>query len=168
MELVGGFCWENSPYSNSDGSKFTKYVPSDKTNYWGGTGSPDNKLKLDQEDDAAFKYLGGNFRMPTSVEFQELYENTTSTWVTDYNGTGIKGRVFTSKTDTSKEVFFPATGYVWNTTLYFVNAGDYWSSSVTLGFPEYANCFYFLKSLVDPLSNGSRCYYGMTVRPVSD
>jgi hypothetical protein len=52
-------------------SKFTKYVTNSA---WGEV---DNKTRLELEDDAANAYLGGNWRMPTSEEAQELIEKCT-------------------------------------------------------------------------------------------
>ena len=168
VELVDGFCWENTPYSNSNGNKFTKYVPSSKTSYWGGTGSPDNKLQLDPADDAARAYCGEGYRMPTSAEFKELYDNTTCTWTTDYNGTGIQGRVFTSKIDTSKKVFFPAAGSGGGTSLSAGSYGYYWSSSLYSSIPYNAYYLYFYSSDVYPQYSYYGRSYGFTVRPVSD
>ena len=39
--------YANGAYSVSNKKVFTKYCPSNKTKYWNGTGSPDNKLVLD-------------------------------------------------------------------------------------------------------------------------
>ena len=62
-------------------------------------GTVDDKTTLDLEDDAARANMGGVWRMPTSTEFQELYDNTTNEWVTNYKGTGVSGMKFTSKTN---------------------------------------------------------------------
>lgn len=67
---------------------------------------------LDAEHDAVSKATNGTARMPTSAEFQELYDNTTSTWYnsgnTEFNG--VAGRKFVSKTDPTKYIFIPASG----------------------------------------------------------
>lgn len=172
-ELVDGFDWKNTPhtngtYSSSNKKVFTKYILSGKTEYWAGSGSPDNKCQLDLADDAARAYCGEGYRMPTSAEFRELYDNTTCTWTTNYNGTGIKGRVFTSKTDTSKELFFPAAGSGSGTSLNNAGSkGNYWSCSLYSSLPDTARGLYFTGGGVYPGDNYGR-YYGITVRPVSD
>ena len=54
-----------------DFSKFSKYVTDSR---WGKV---DGKTRLDLEDDAAHEFLGGDWRMPTPEEFQELVDNCT-------------------------------------------------------------------------------------------
>ena len=97
----------------------------DKASYTASAISTDLTL----EQDAAHVNLGGNWRMPTYDECQELLNNCDVTWTNDYNGTGIKGRTFTSKVN-GKSVFFPAAG---NCNGSFVDEvgsyGLYWSAS---------------------------------------
>ena len=84
---------------------------------------------LTLEQDAAHVNLGGNWRMPTKVEFQELIDNCDVTWTDDYNGTGIKGRTFTSKIN-GKSVFFPSPGsYYYSSVSNVGSRGFYWSAS---------------------------------------
>ena len=66
---------------------------------------------LAKEYDAASHIMRGNWRMPTEHEFQELIDNTNNEWVTI---NGVSGRKFTSKSDTSKYIFFPAAGWCYN------------------------------------------------------
>ena len=61
--------------------------------------NPDKKTTLDPVDDAARAHMGGDWRMPTLTEIQELLDNTDNEWIKDYNGTGVNGRKFTSKTN---------------------------------------------------------------------
>lgn len=70
---------------------------------------------LIREDDAASVNMGGKWRMPTQKEFNELVENTDNSWVlcdVEHEGehTTIPGRLFVSKTDTTKKLFMPAAG----------------------------------------------------------
>ena len=84
---------------------------------------------LTLEQDAAHTYMMGNWRMPTKDEYQELIDNCDVTWTDDYNGTGIKGRIFTSKVN-GNLVFFPAAGYGYYSSVYNVGTGgDYWATS---------------------------------------
>ena len=93
-------------------------------------GTVDNKTVLDPEDDTATQIMGGKWRMPTSADFQELYDNTTSVWIVDYNGTGVIGRKFTSKTN-GNSIFIPASGFDDGTGIDGRNLyGYYWSSSL--------------------------------------
>ena len=87
------------------------------------------KADLTPEQDAAHANMGGKWRMPTKEEFQELNDNCTSEWTKDYNGTGVAGRIFTSKKNRNS-VFFPAAGDYRNSFLRDVGSvGSYWSAS---------------------------------------
>lgn len=100
----------NCPFYVNDyltSSKWSKYTADDS---YSSTGVADNKLTLDLEDDAAHVHIGGECRMPTYDEYSELKNACNTTWVRDYNGTGINGRLFTLKDDPSKTLFFPASG----------------------------------------------------------
>ena len=84
---------------------------------------------LKPEQDAAHVNLGGNWRMPTKDEYQELLDNCNVVWTDDYNGTGVAGMMFTSKIN-GKLVFFPAAGGCTNSYVGYVGSdGYYWSAS---------------------------------------
>ena len=93
----------------------------------------DYKEILDLEDDAASVNLGGDWRIPSSLEWEELHENCTWRYTTliDRDGFSTAGYKVTSKIEgyTNKWVFLPATGYRNGTN--FENMGSYgyyWSS----------------------------------------
>lgn len=67
--------------------------------------------KLPLSADSANQVLGANWMMPTNDQINELFTNTNYEWVTNYNGSGINGGKFISKTDSSKFIFIPAGGY---------------------------------------------------------
>ena len=84
---------------------------------------------LTLEQDAAHVNLGGNWRMPTKAEYQELIDNCDAVWTDDYNGTGVAGKVFTSKVN-GNSVFFPAAGYFSDSSVHNVGSrGNCWSAS---------------------------------------
>ena len=88
---------------------------------------------LEACDDAVTQNIGRNWRMPTFDEFRSLLFATTKKW-TIVNG--VSGRLFTDKTDDSKELFFPAVGSCYNGNVHYVGSyGYYWSSS--LGSSDY-------------------------------
>ena len=119
---------------------------------------------LKPEQDAVHVNLGGNWRIPTKAEFQELIDNCNVTWTNDYNGTGIKGRIFTSKVN-GKSVFFPAAGSCDNSSVIKVGFEGYcWSASWDSDSPSAAWDLYFnsrYKSL-----NNRRRICGRSVRGV--
>ena len=119
---------------------------------------------LTLEQDAAHVNLGGEWRMPTKAEFEELISNTDQTWTDDYNGTGIKGRIFTSKVN-GKSVFFPAVGRCYDSSVLSVGtAGYYWSASWDAKYNEWA--LYFLSGSQGLGSHNK--HYGYSVRGVCE
>ena len=117
--------WTHYKYCNGSYTTLTKYCT--KSSY----GTVDNKTTLESVDDAASQIMGSDWRMPTKDEFQELLRGTTKEWITNYNGTGVNGRKFTSKADTSKYIFIPAAGSCDDGSVYNVGYNSYvWSSSL--------------------------------------
>ena len=119
--------------------------------------------------DAATYNMGKPWRMPTTEEFQELYDNTTSKWVKNYQGSGVNGRLFTSKVN-NKTLFFPADGYCGGSSRYYVGSIGYvWSSSIGTSYPYptpyLAHYLHFSSSEVDTQKSYGR-RYGLSVRGV--
>lgn len=94
---------------------YTKYGRTDNYAYsqadYTGTENP-----LSYANDAARKYLGGLWHIPTRDQWQELIDQTTRTWTTmnssgQLGAGGIYGVKFTNKKDSSKYIFLPACGY---------------------------------------------------------
>ena len=105
--------------------------------------------------------------MPTATEFQELYDNTTNEWVEDYNGSGVNGMKFTSKTN-GKSIFFPASGYASGTRVDRRGSCGYcWSSSLRPSDSNGGLSLYFYSGNVGPQRNGNR-YCGFCVRGVCE
>lgn len=160
--------WSTYKWCNGSSNSLTRYCPSGKTSYWGGSGNPDNKTSFkdyDYADDAARKVLGGKWRMPTDDEWTELRNNCTWVWTDNYNGTGVKGRVVTASNGNS--IFLPAAGWRYDTSLYSAGSfGYYWSSSLYTDYPDVAWNVYFDSGSV--LRNYDDRYYGLSVRPVSE
>ena len=143
--------WSNYFDTSDGGSTFTKYTT-------------DGKTVLDLEDDAARANWGGAWRMPTDAEWTELRENCEWTLTSDYNGTGVAGRIVTSNIN-GNSIFLPAAGYRSLGDLYFAgDYGCYWSSSLNTDNPGNAWNVYFNSDYVDRGNNGR--YFGISVRPV--
>ncbi len=124
----------------------------------------DGKTVLDLEDDVAHVNWGGDWRMPTMAEIEELLNEEYCTWTwTTLNG--VNGYEVTSKTN-SNSIFFPATGCRRGSSFDLGGtAGGCWSSSPKMGTPR---CAYFLNYDSDYYGLGfnlSRCD-GISVRAV--
>ena len=155
------FAWgETKGYTGEQVNYGRRYF--DSESYKAASISADLTLK----QDAAHVNLGGNWRMPTKAEYQELIDNCTSTWTTNYNGTGVKGRIFTSKTN-GNSVFFPASSYCYLSVVDEGSGGEYWAASWVPS-NEATNCAWYFNfdsgSTVELVYNDR--YYGRSVRGV--
>ena len=102
--------------ANKKGTKFHKYG-----NYW-----KTKRIRLELSDDVAYVKWGGNWRMPTEKEFNELREDCIWTWTTQ---NGVKGYRVSSKWN-NNFIFLPAAGGRTKSSLFGVDMyGEYWSSS---------------------------------------
>ena len=151
------YSWETYKYCNGSHSSLTKYC----CNYsYGNNGFTDDLTTLLPYDDAATTNWGPDWRMPTKEEWEELYNNTTSTWTIQND---VRGRLFTASNGNS--IFLPVGGY--RSYGNFSNAiyGYYWSSSLS-GDPSCAWQFFFHSG--DYFMNNEFCYrnYGQPVRAV--
>ena len=124
-------------------------------------GKVDHLETLEPADDVAHVKWGGQWRMPTKEEFEELCNNTDITWVTQ---NGVNGRLFTASNGNS--LFLPVAGSRSDNELEHVgSSGSYWSSSFSTDYPN--NALYFHFSLE---GWGIAAYYycsGLSVRPVT-
>ncbi len=151
------FNWSTYKWCNGSSTTLTKYCSDSSYGYNGYT---DTKTVLDAEDDAARANWGGDWRMPTKADFQELIDNTTNEWTTQ---NGVYGQKFTSSNGNS--IFLPAAGYRWGGKLYDAGSGGYcWSSSLNGGDPNGAWDLYFGSGYLYTY-NGYRSR-GRSVRPV--
>ena len=142
-----GYDFSDANYNSTPGHSVAANIPSN-----------------DAAHDIALATLGTPWHLPTKEDFQELYDNTDSERVADYNGTGVAGRKFMKKSDHSVYVFFPASGLYYGTSLNIRgSSGLYWSSS----FYSATRAYYlsFNSSSVTPQNISSR-RSGYSVRPV--
>lgn len=121
---------------------------------------------LDPTKDTATQVYGLPWHMPTKAQFDELVANTNYTWETNFGGSGINGGKFTSKTDNTKYVFFPAAGGWDGDSQSDVGSGGLYWSSTPYGFND-SYFVYFNSSNLYPANYSSRLH-GFTVRPVCD
>ena len=149
--------WSTYKYCG-DNLTMTKYCTD---SYYG---TVDDKTTLDPEDDAARVNWGGNWRMPTYDELDELIDenNCTWTWTTQNN---VNGYLVTSKKPgyTDKSIFLPSVGFRNNSDLYQEGSnGYYWSSSLKSSNSAYD--LYFGSSLMS--WDYYDRYHGQSVRAV--
>lgn len=152
--------WTNAPFNNGSGSYDSTYFNSVKD-----TVCPNGVLA--KEFDAAYQSTNGMAHIPTKDEIQELLDNTDHEWIEDFNGTGVNGMKFISKTDESKYIFIPAAGSCYGGSVFSVGYDGYvWSSSLNASNPDYAWYLYFYSGSCYMGSSGR--YGGRSIRPVTD
>ena len=153
------YLWSTYKFGTSSSGPLSKY------NTISSYGSIDNKTVLDPEDDVAHVKLGGKWRMPTDAEWTELMAKCTWTWVTNYNGSGINGRLV--KATNGNSIFLPAAGY--RLDAFLGNAGShgyYWSSSLVT---DYTYDAWHVSPDSRTVYRGYRSRdNGHSVRPVSE
>lgn len=112
------FARDYSDYKYYENDAFTKY------------NSTSGLTTLANEDDGCY-LAEKEMRMPTLADFQELISGTTQLWTDNYDGRGIKGMTFTSKTN-GNSIFVPAVGGVDRGKLTGLGYECYlWSSSLS-------------------------------------
>lgn len=149
------FDWSDYKFNPSgDGSTFTKYT------------ATDGKTVLDLEDDAAHVNWGGQWHMPTDEQCGELLTTTyvTKAWVTDYNGSGVNGYLFTSVSN-GNTMFIPAAGRCEDGRVGRVgDVGTVWTSTPAVTV-EYPKEFFFHNGGTGITNGFGRCH-GLSVRGV--
>ena len=176
-----GYNWASyTKLSNGSDKSLTKYC---NNSSYGNNGFNDGLTTLEAADDAATANWGSVWAMPTSDEFQELYDECYWEWTTDYNGTGKAGYIVYKSVDKSQDkqltkssdhtysiatdthIFLPAAGWRDIASLGGAgSSGSYWSSSLDASRPDRARYCNFGSSSVS--ADCSNRYFGQSVRPV--
>ena len=99
--------WKSYRYGNFryDRYELNKYCTD---SCCGLNGFMDELSVLEPSDDAARACWGGDWRIPTIEEWEELFQNTTGGWMVQ---NGVKGWLLTATNGNS--LFLPAAGYWW-------------------------------------------------------
>ena len=164
---INGFGWKSGMESGYDwpSYKFDNSVGHDGTSFSKYTTTPD---ALEDADDVVIATLGGNWRMPTYAEWQELLNTDNCTWTWD--ATNKLYKVTSKKTGyESQYIFLPAAGY--RNKPYLVSSeieGRYWSSKFVSGYYDGQQA-YFIGFQDTPASIGGGTtyrYMGESIRPV--
>lgn len=117
---------------------------------------------LAPEHDAAQKHWGGDWRMPTKQEFDNLISKCDWTWG---SMNGVNGYVIRGKGDySSASIFLPCAGYGSGASLYNAGSRGYYWSSVPYTGDWHAWNLYFDSSRRYTDYNPRR--YGQSVRPL--
>lgn len=160
-------------FSNID-LKFSKYVPTASTEYWGGDDNPDNLTTLLPEDDVATQTLGSPWRMPTIDEFDDSTGLLAKTTKLGTTVNGALGVIYTGISDYNKKaIFLPTAGdrvSTGNGTGYGApeTIGIYWSSSLNTDKPYCAQDLLSYQNSNSSSTTFQFRNYGRNVRAVHD
>ena len=151
--------WATIEYSEPYNSYFldtlTKYNTDSKK------GNVDNKTILEPEDDAAHANWGGQWRLPTDVEWTELIDKCKWKWTTR---NGVNGYDVMSKTN-NNFIFLPAAGNHSHKGLSNVGSfGCYWANLIPTDSPSNSWDLEFYSS--DKYTVVNARFIGQSVRPV--
>ncbi len=115
------------------------------------------------EHDAAQKHWGGDWRMSTKQEFDDLKSKCDRTWTTM---NGVNGYIVRGRGDySSASIFLPCAGHGYGTSLNLAGSyGGFWSSVLDSDYDRYAWSLYFNSG--DPHTGYVDRYYGQSVRPL--
>lgn len=104
-------------------------------------GMPDYNTVLDLVDDAAHVNWGGDWRMPTKAEMDELIRYCTHVW-TELDE-GKCGYLLTGPNGNS--IYLPCAGYRYHSVAVIVNlSGGYWTSSLCETWTAHAHSLTFM------------------------
>lgn len=159
------FDWANYTWMKSDYSSWsniTKYTFADNQTsadwYLNGEFVGDSQKTLLPEDDAAHVNWGGDWRMPTNEEQDQLRTKCTWTWDSVKKGYTVKGT-------NGNSIFLPAAGRRLDLDLDGVGSYSYlWSSSLNMSGSFDASFLYLDSGSVD--LDYRRRYFGLSVRAV--
>lgn len=153
--------WEHAPFNNGSINFDETYFNTHKSEWL------DENDNLKPEYDAAYQATSGKAHIPTSAQLRELVQETNHEWVTNYEGSGVNGRLFVSKTN-GNSIFIPASGSRWSSM--FDDQGNsavVWSSSLSASDP-YNATYLFFNSYDWHAYYGSNRLNGYSIRPVKD
>ena len=144
--------WKTYKWGRGSNTSLTKYINDSKY------GIVDGKLKLDLSDDVAHMKWGGDWRMPTFEDFDELFKKCSKKRV-KLNGVNVWQFIGPN----GNSIYFPAAGTRSEAVLQYTGIlGNYWVS--TGGGNDYAS--EVGSNTKEIWQGGLLRYCGASVRPV--
>ena len=145
------YTWQTYKWSTTNNGQLAKY------NTMSERGTVDNKQILDLSDDAAHVNWGGDWRMPTAKEINELYQNCK--WHKVDQGYNVTSEI------NGNTIFLPAAGCMNGNTIFKPGEyGYYWSSEIVADEAASAYVIYFNTNGV--YNSRSSREKGCFIRPV--
>ena len=134
--------------------------------FYNGSNQPYTNIGSDIAGNPAYDVVAkewrGCWRMPTTAELAELYDNTKTSRKTvtrvNEDGVSISGVLFTGKGSNPDSIFVPKAGYYSGSSLQNLDDILYWSST------EYNNKYAY--RVYNGPNNWTVKYHGLPIRPV--
>ncbi len=121
-----------------------------------------NLTELELEDDAAYYLMGGDWRLPTQAQIQELIDECTWTQSTQ---NGVSGFSVTKTNGNGNSIFIPEAGRIPSgTTLYGTDQAFLWSSTKPQN-EDHAKLLHISRAL-SPKVTTATLGQGFSIRPV--
>ncbi len=143
--------WGLYKYYDESSNTVTKYNTTDQI------------YVLKPEDDAASANLGDGWRMPTKAEMEELLNSCTYAKVSNYQGSGVNGLLFTAQNE--QTLFIPASGNIWDQLYNPTTEVCFWCADKPTTGSANAYALDYISSLIDKDTGFNRCGL-MPIRPV--
>ena len=143
--------------------KFGETTVYDGTDY--NTSAYDLAEDLSLENDAANVNWSGDWHIPTRSQWNELISNTTHTYISDYNSSGINVIKFAKTNDSSTFIILPAGGSYTDGEQTNPDTAYYWSNT-----QYYKSAYYavFTQNSYFHIDWKTAYGHGFQVRPVCD
>ena len=143
--------------------KFGETTVYDGTDY--NTSAYDLAEDLSLENDAANVNWSGDWHIPTRSQWNELISNTTHTYISDYNSSGINVIKFAKTNDSSIFIILPAGGSYTDGEQTNPDTAYYWSNT-----QYYKSAYYtvFTQNSYFHIDWKTAYGHGFQVRPVCD
>ena len=150
-ETKDKYSWATYKWCDGTSTNMTKY------------NTEDGKTILEPADDAAYVNWGGDWRMPSKEEVDELAQQCNWIWTTYNNVNGYK---VTGPNGNS--IFLPAAGYKGAGPTYPAGEdGLYWTNTLEKQHYSYLIVLHYDAPPTQAGTQGTRCF-GFTIRPVYD
>jgi len=164
LYYIGNYLWNQEGYSGIEGYNKYTFPDGQKSGIWydGDTFVGDNKRQLDLADDAAWVLLGPPWRTPTKAEWEELIQNSSTSW--DYKD-NVLGTYVTGPNGNS--IFLPASGFIDSDCLYDSQTVGHYVSATLGNYVNYAVSIDLSGGTISMQNSSSRTY-GQTIRAVYD
>ena len=169
LGLPSGTLWATTNIGATSETEVGDYYKFGETTVYDGTDYNTSNYTLEEdlslENDAANVNWSGDWHIPTRSQWNELIDNTTHTYISDYNSTGVNVIKFAKTNDSSTFIILPVGGSYTDGVQNNLDTGYYWSNT-----QYYKSAYYtvFTQNSYFHIDWKTAYGHGFLVRPVCD